>query len=69
MARGGKRLMSVPSSAMSTCAAAWADPTDLIQPVGRRLKGAISASMWVFTAAMSALAWSIRDSIVASRKA
>ena len=46
-----------------------ADPGDLIQPVGRGRERATSWSILASSSAMSALAWSMRPSILASRNA
>ena len=68
MAWVGKRLMSTPISAIITCAAVRPTPQISSNRSAATWKGAISASMWTSSAAMSALAWSMRPSMVASRK-
>jgi hypothetical protein len=59
--------MSTPISAMSTQAATRPTPVISSSWSAVAAKGAISASIFRSSAAMSALAWSMRDSIVASR--
>jgi hypothetical protein len=67
MAWVGKRPMSVPISAMITWAAVWPTPVISSSRSTARAKGAISASILASRSAMSALAWSMRPSIVCSR--
>jgi hypothetical protein len=61
--------MSRPTSAMMTWAATRPTPVISSSRSAASAKGAISASILASRVAMSALAWSMRPSIVASRKA
>jgi hypothetical protein len=63
----GKRAMSVPISAMIVCAAVRPTPVISSSRSTAGPNGAISASILRSSSAMSALAWSMRPSIVASR--
>jgi hypothetical protein len=65
----GKRPMSVPSSAMITPAAVRPTPVTASSRSAAAAKGATSWSILASSSAMSALAWSTRDSILASRNA
>jgi hypothetical protein len=60
--------MSMPISAMSTWAAARPTPQSSSSWSTAWANGPIAASIWASTAAISALAWSRRDSMVGSRK-
>jgi hypothetical protein len=59
--------MSVPISAMIVCAAVRPTPQTASSRSTAAAKGAISAWILRSSSAMSALVWSMRDSIVASR--
>jgi hypothetical protein len=61
--------MSTPISAMIVCAATRPTPVIASSRSTAAANGAISAWMWRSSSAMSALAWSMRASIVASRRA
>src|SRR4029450_7101618 len=65
----GKRPMSRPISAMITWAAVRPTPQISSSRSTARAKGATSWSILASSSAMSALAWSMRPSILASRKA
>lgn len=65
----GNRVMSIPISAMITCAAVTPIPVTSSRRSTARAKGRISSSILPSTAAMVAPTWSIRPSMVASRNA